>query len=102
VKANKGGRPPTGRPTGRKVTVYLLPDVECKAREIGAGNLSGGVAQAVRKYPARLDEAEVIIRELMVECGKNFTDSDTRRRHAAARRWISATDSGSMRTGSKK
>jgi hypothetical protein len=46
----KGGRPPTGRPTGRKVTLYLLPDVEAKARIIGAGNLSGGVSQAVRKY----------------------------------------------------
>ncbi len=46
----KGGRPPVKRPTGRKVTLYLLPDVEAKARTIGAGNLSGGVSLAVRKY----------------------------------------------------
>jgi hypothetical protein len=45
--AGKGGRPPTGRPTGRKATIYLLPDVEAKAKAIGAGNLSGGVAKAV-------------------------------------------------------
>ncbi len=49
----KGGRPPVERPTGRKVTLYLLPDVEAKARMIGAGNLSGGVALAVRKYTAK-------------------------------------------------
>jgi hypothetical protein len=48
----KGGRPPTGRPTGRKATIYLLPDVEAKAKLIGAGNLSGGVAKAVKAYRA--------------------------------------------------
>jgi hypothetical protein len=52
VKPNKGGRPPTGRPTGRKATIYLLPDVEAKAKGIGAGNLSAGLAVAVRKYRA--------------------------------------------------
>lgn len=40
-----------GRPTGRKVTVYMVPDVEEKAREIGQGNLSAGVAKAVRDLP---------------------------------------------------
>lgn len=44
------GRPPVDRPTGRKVTLYMLPDVETAAREIGAGNLSAGVATAVREH----------------------------------------------------
>jgi hypothetical protein len=34
------------------VTVYMDPDVEAKAKEIGAGNLSGGVRVAVRTYRA--------------------------------------------------
>jgi hypothetical protein len=51
VKVNKGGRPPTGRPTGRKVTVYMLPGTEAKARVIGNGNLSQGVALSVMAYP---------------------------------------------------
>jgi hypothetical protein len=51
VKA-KGGRPRLDRPTGRKATIYLLPDVEAKAKLIGAGNLSGGVAKAVKAYRA--------------------------------------------------
>jgi hypothetical protein len=46
----KPGRPPVNRPTGRKVTLYLLPDVEAKAREIGHGNMSGGVSAAVHAY----------------------------------------------------
>lgn len=36
----------------------MLPDVEAKARQIGAGNLSGGVTLAVRKYRTA-DEATV-------------------------------------------
>ena len=48
--AAKGGRPPVNRPTGRKVTVYMLPDVEARARDIGGGNLSGGVLRAVLNY----------------------------------------------------
>jgi hypothetical protein len=32
------------------VTVYLLPDIEAKAREIGAGNVSGGLSKAVKAY----------------------------------------------------
>jgi hypothetical protein len=51
-RSAKGGRPPVDRPTGRKVTLYLLPDVEAKAKAIGDGNLSGGVSKAVRKYRA--------------------------------------------------
>jgi hypothetical protein len=43
-------RPPVNRPTGRKVTLYMLPDVEARAREIGAGNMSAGVAAAVTAY----------------------------------------------------
>ncbi len=46
----KGGRPLTGRPTGRKVTLYMLPLDEAKARKIGAGNLSAGVRQAVQAF----------------------------------------------------
>jgi hypothetical protein len=30
----------------------MAPDVQTKAREIGAGNLSGGVAKAVQAYRA--------------------------------------------------
>jgi hypothetical protein len=52
MKAKRLGRPPVDRPTGRRITVYLLPDVEAKARVIGAGNLSGGVAKAVKAYRA--------------------------------------------------
>ena len=47
---NSGGRPLTGALRGRKVTLYMLPDVEAKARDIGAGNLSGGVSAAVQAY----------------------------------------------------
>jgi hypothetical protein len=47
---SKGGRPPTGRPTGRKVTLYMQPHDEDKARKIGSGNLSEGVRWAVRAY----------------------------------------------------
>ncbi len=46
----KGGRPRLDRPTGRKATIYLMPDIEAKAKVIGAGNLSAGLAVAVRKY----------------------------------------------------
>jgi hypothetical protein len=46
----KGGRPRLDRPTGRKVTVYMDPDVEAKAKLIGAGNLSMGVRVAVRTH----------------------------------------------------
>ena len=46
----KGGRPKLDRPTGRKATIYLMPDTEAKAKVIGAGNLSAGLAVAVRKY----------------------------------------------------
>jgi hypothetical protein len=60
MKQNKGGRPPTGRPTGRKVTVYLLPHVEEKARQIGRGNLSGGVAEAVSGYPYKRTRTVVV------------------------------------------
>ena len=47
---SKGGRPRLDRPTGRKATIYLMPDIEAKAKVIGAGNLSAGLAVAVRKY----------------------------------------------------
>jgi len=40
-------------PRGRQVTLYMLPDVEAKAKEIGAGNLSGGVREAVQAYAQR-------------------------------------------------
>lgn len=52
VKQNKGGRPPTGRPAGRKVTVYMQPATENLARSFGGGNLSGGVATAVKTCAA--------------------------------------------------
>lgn len=52
-RQHKPGRPPTGRPTGRKVTLYMLPDVEERAKAIGAGVLSAGVAAAVRAYRPR-------------------------------------------------
>lgn len=58
VKAKRTGRPPVDRPTGRAVKVYMLPDVEQKAREIGGGNLSAGVATAVRKHRLALGSAE--------------------------------------------
>ena len=50
MKRKQKGRPPVDRPTGRAVKVYMLPDVEAKARDIGAGNVSAGIAAAVRRY----------------------------------------------------
>jgi hypothetical protein len=52
---NKGGRPPTGRPTGRKVTLYMHPADEAKAKEIGAGNLSAGVRLALQARGCKHD-----------------------------------------------
>jgi hypothetical protein len=46
----KGGRPKLDRPTGRKVTLYMLPPDEAKAKKIGAGNLSAGVRKALSAY----------------------------------------------------
>jgi hypothetical protein len=58
------GRPPVDRPTGRKVTLYMLPDVEAKAREIGAGNLSGGVSEAVAAYePLTISQKAAAVRK---------------------------------------
>lgn len=45
----KGGRPPVGRPTGRKVTLYMLPADEARAKQLGAGNLSLGVRIALQR-----------------------------------------------------
>lgn len=45
----KGGRPPVGRPTGRKVTLYMLPADEAKAKQLGAGNVSLGVRMALQR-----------------------------------------------------
>lgn len=52
-RRKKVGRPPVDRPTGRAVKVYMLPDVEARAREIGGGNVSAGVAAAVRAFLER-------------------------------------------------
>ena len=49
MKPAKGGRPPVGRPTGRKVTLYMLPADEAKAKQLGAGNLSLGVRMALAR-----------------------------------------------------
>jgi hypothetical protein len=46
--ANKGGRPLTGSSRGRKVTLYMLPADEAKAKQIGAGNVSLGVRIALQ------------------------------------------------------
>lgn len=37
-----------GRPTGRKVTLYMLPADEAVAKRLGGGNLSQGVRVALR------------------------------------------------------
>lgn len=63
TKQKHGGRPPTGRPTGRKVTLYMLPDVEQRAREIGGGNLSAGAAIAIRGW--KLDRLRDICTRLI-------------------------------------
>ena len=45
----KPGRPPVGRPTGRKVTLYMLPADEVMAKRLGAGNVSLGVRIALQR-----------------------------------------------------
>jgi hypothetical protein len=45
----KGGRPRLDRPTGRKVTLYMLPADEAKAKQLGAGNVSLGVRMALHR-----------------------------------------------------
>jgi hypothetical protein len=47
--ANKGGRPLTGASRGRKVTLYMLPADEAKAKQLGAGNVSLGVRMALQR-----------------------------------------------------
>lgn len=47
------GRPKSEEPIGRRITVYLRPDIEAKALEIGGGVLSHGITTAVRKHRIR-------------------------------------------------
>ena len=67
---DKGGRPSTGRPTGRKVTIYMLPDVEAQARDLGNGNLSFGVRIAVAGWTGTLAEAQRSISQRAAEARK--------------------------------
>jgi hypothetical protein len=42
------------------VTVYLLPDVLEKASQIGRGNVSGGISEAVREYKHKRTRTVVV------------------------------------------
>lgn len=44
------GRPLVGREKRKRYLVTLEPATADRAREIGSGNLSGGVTQAVRAF----------------------------------------------------
>ena len=50
--AGQPGRPPLGDETGFRVNVYLDAETVERAREIGGGNLSAGVKEAVRRFKA--------------------------------------------------
>ena len=47
------GRPVVGREKRKRYLVTLEPATADRAREIGAGNLSGGVTEAVESYQRR-------------------------------------------------
>lgn len=50
--AGQPGRPPLGDETGFRVNVYLDNETVERAREIGGGNLSAGIKEAIRRFKA--------------------------------------------------